>query len=72
MQKKKILKKKTRMSIIKKLLATFKELGKEKDSKKVEESVRKASKALAKGLEAAQQQKTKSAKKRTALRKQKA
>ncbi len=33
MQKKKVLKKKTRMSIIKKLLTTFKELSKEKIQK---------------------------------------
>ena len=72
MQKKKVLKKKTRMSIIKKLLTTFKELSKGKDSKKVEESVRKASKALAKGLEAVQQQKSKSVKKKITRRKQKA
>lgn len=71
MQKKKVLKKKTRMSIIKKLLTTFKELSKGKDSKKVEESVRKASKALAKGLEAVQQQKSKSVKKKITRRKQK-
>lgn len=71
MQKKKVLKKKTRMSIIKKLLTTFKELSKGKDSKKVEESVRKASKALAKGLEAVQQQKSKSVKKKITRHKQK-
>lgn len=60
------------MGIIKKLLATFKELNNGKGSKKVEESVRKASKALAKGLEAVKQQQLKPAKKKLVLSKQKA
>ncbi|MGN6490441.1 MAG: hypothetical protein ACTHLE_00485 [Agriterribacter sp.] len=72
MDNKKTIKRKTRMGIIKKLLTTFKELNNGKGSKKVEESVRKASKALAKGLEAVRQQQLKPAKKKTALSKQKA